>query len=606
MGGVALWTVLEAPRRVERAPESAVPPDVARPAPGAASAAAPEIDILRTQADVLDTTSEEDALEFAAEQPARSQAVGVVLDAAGQPVADVQLGWFIDDEASGEIGVSNISGAFQAADVPIPSFIAARDPSWVSLARARVQEPVEIDLVVGVARAATYAGRIVSASGQAVPQATIDHLAPDLRHVFPLSEMEQRRVRSDAQGAFALERVPACAGARLRVQASEFETAVIEVPAADDLQLHIVLRARLEHALRVEGVILLPGGEPAHGAKVSYGLLTARTDEAGAFLLEPPCPIEGMPLIATARGWQPIVQADIGARLQWEPRIGLRLAFQTRSRAIEGVVLDADETPLKGVRVSLVERTPRDPWFPQGPDCEQDSGLRGGPLRTDERGRFALHGLGDRRYTLVAEGRVGTQRLCAVQEVDAGASDVRLLWGRAGTTSALEGVLLDGLDAPLAEANLVVLQAGAAPNGMLTWSTTTDSEGRFRWDHVPAGWVKLRARAGQDAVRHWWLRSEDSARVVLRWPQLRRVELQIEEQDRQPDALRAVDASGRVVAVSRGGHELVSSAWTSLEPGYQLILVEETATALELFSRGRQLARFALVVGRDDLELRWP
>ncbi|MCU0724424.1 MAG: carboxypeptidase-like regulatory domain-containing protein [Planctomycetes bacterium] len=138
-----------------------------------------------------------------------------------------------------------------------------------------------------------------------------------------------------------------------------------------------------------------------------------------------------------------------------------------RQRPLAGVVVDAEDRPVRGARVRLVD---------------EEGAERFGELATDDEGRFRFARIGG-RYAVVAEDPGSTAGLApdVVGPADPGREDLRLVL-RPGL--ALDGRLLDAAGRPLAG---VVASAGPDAGRPPRSYARTDAEGRFRLSRLPPG-----------------------------------------------------------------------------------------------------------------------
>ena len=129
---------------------------------------------------------------------------------------------------------------------------------------------------------------------------------------------------------------------------------------------------------RLTGIVLLPGGEPAAGARVVLAQQQARCDREGRFELDLAPVRSGADLLAFAPGHEPVLQPAFGATLGRGGEHSVRLVLGPETLTLGGVVLGAQDRTLEGWTVEL-----------DGPDVLADFGLRD-VVRTGANGRFVL------------------------------------------------------------------------------------------------------------------------------------------------------------------------------------------------------------------------
>jgi hypothetical protein len=133
-----------------------------------------------------------------------------------------------------------------------------------------------------------------------------------------------------------------------------------------------------DERLRLRGVVLLPEGGPAAGARVVLAQQHVTCDPEGRFELVLPSLRSGADLLAWASGHEPALHAAFGAGLGKSGEHSVRLVLGPETLTLSGTVAGADGQPRKGWTVEL-----------DGPDVLSDFGLRD-PVRTRADGAFVL------------------------------------------------------------------------------------------------------------------------------------------------------------------------------------------------------------------------
>lgn len=275
--------------------------------------------------------------------------------------------------------------------------------------------------------------------------------------------------KTDAQGTLALE-VPRDVGFWLTVDATEFASYAERhrLPEAGALQI------RLARGDSIAGVVFLPDGQPAMGARVRFhGDLsrTITTGSDGRFKLGG-LTLEGDEFVsvvhpdAAACCVQPLTVTD-----------SLRIHLEAPQR-VDGRVLDEDRAPLANAIVRVVgDRRVRSRtiWVGVEPTWEWACG-RGEPIGTDDQGRFSFEHLyvGDFEVT------------AARKELHVGAVTVRASSGHGSVDIVLSAA--DELGAAIVGV-ITHAQTGAAianavvsvhpRDGGQARGVTADADGRF-------------------------------------------------------------------------------------------------------------------------------
>ncbi len=237
-------------------------------------------------------------------QPA-VRASGKVTDDRGRGVAGAELRLRLASSGSGMtfgrglpsvIATSGKDGEFTFAEVAVGQafdLIATKEGYAPALLASAVVIPGE-PLLVEMVRAGRLQGKATSA-GKPVPDLSIA-VEPEDRADLSLRQLDRRRMRSlsDARGLYAIEglapgRYQVVAGGRPGLQS--FRGAPFEIAAGESRTLDL----EIAKASVLFGRVLLPNGEPAAAAGISYGRARrtasgpidfAETDGLGAYRFE--------------------------------------------------------------------------------------------------------------------------------------------------------------------------------------------------------------------------------------------------------------------------------------------------------------------------------
>ncbi len=443
---------------------------------------------------------------------------GRVLDMQGRPVAGVT----VRRPGGPRRAESDAVGRFTLAVAADSGFfgerrnaIVADDEDWATVFESAWFDGKERDehLVV-VAPAIELAGVVENPVGENPTRGSvsIDGMW-DVGSRFPLpldgNRAVEHRASIEEGGAFRFERAPSLPGeTSLSLVASPagFERGSIDLPTESrtDLVIEVtpeaveVVEAPEEDGERyVSGVVLLPGGQPARGARVSWHYSSALVEHDGSFrILADGNAGRGLPLVAARDGYGPAILADVDDHVERSapaspPPVTLRLG---EDLAIEGVVLGADGEPARGWEVSLDDPTALRHGEIPVPQAEQlASGERSVTTKRD--GEFRLHGLMDREYRIRAYDSNTLLRLMS-DPVPAGTTNLVLRVPADAFVDVVRGSVVDRDGLPVEGVNVSVgLILDRSENGWSSTSrsdsTTTDEAGRFELRDVPNRHVDL-------------------------------------------------------------------------------------------------------------------
>ena len=240
------------------------------------------------------------------------------------------------------------------------------------------------------------------------------------------------------------------------------------------------------------------------------------------------------------------------------------LRFDALPLGIRGRIVTADGEPARGWRVKLLGGTVLTT------DYLSDESVLEGRLTasTDRDGRFALVGLDERPYTLVAfksdDGLVDRREgvVPGPEEIDwIVPADVR--------TAELRGVVVSTAGDPLpgarvfAQSTTTELDSGAGTlrNSMQVGSATTDGEGRFLLRNVPRRYGTLGVSAPEglraDPVEVALADVDPAEELVIEVPFLRPLQVDLIGADRADDGRRLAvevrDGAGRALTLRNYG-----------------------------------------------------
>jgi RNA polymerase sigma factor (sigma-70 family) len=294
------------------------------------------------------------------------------------------------------------------------------------------------------------------------------------------SEYRSWNASSDAAGRFSLGRVPVHAALTITAQKrghATLSTATTAIAGPVDW----TLRTESTRSPTLAGIVRHADGRSVAGARIDFGQDGGSTDEHGHFSFELTHWNEATRLTAWVAGHEPAVLDGLGARLRADPGAGadLQLWLGGPAKSIAGRVLAADGSPLRHVRVAVVDGT-------QSSSSDQTiEGLIGdqSEVASDDDGNFELRGLSSRTYHVRA---VDPESLLVLEatNVAAGSRDLELRAPSDPFVARCEGQVVDQRGLPVADARVqlraVLRRCGSfveALNGRA--NATTDAEGRF-------------------------------------------------------------------------------------------------------------------------------
>jgi RNA polymerase sigma-70 factor (ECF subfamily) len=305
---------------------------------------------------------------------------------------------------------TNALGAFQLEVRPGSRALELREEALALVGSGRPEQPIGVETLLFLAAPAMRVeGRVLDARGGPCAGVLVEHTAayPDaagglIRRgdtLLPVSTT----TRTDGDGRFVLERLPATAGGWLSATRDGAGTGrALDLSCGsppDDLTLVLWLEPEPER-LRIVGTVLRPDGAPATEAHVVLAGTVTTTDEAGTFELVPSSALDGADLFVVEEGYDPLVLPGFGTGLAGPGTLSAGVLRLPATRlALSGRVIDADGNPL-GVVLELLDATHVD-----GLDRTLEQAASSRPFRTPTTaadGTFELRGLLDREYRLRA------------------------------------------------------------------------------------------------------------------------------------------------------------------------------------------------------------
>ena len=530
--------------------------------------------------------------------------VGVRFESAGEPDTESR------QDAEALRARSDRDGAFALPFPGLHGRLVTEDEAFVTLLDATVglEPPVEPLLLV-VAPRCDYAGVVVDEGGTPLADLAV-HVLVDpallrgLRPGVPRSELQREWwARSDALGAFELERVGWCEGLRATVDVVGYEAASVGLPAYSAPDLRLVLRRPARAARNLAGRVLDPAGAPVAEALVWAGESAAQSDHEGRFVLDLAGVDAGAPVHAAARGFLP-AEGAVPAILEPATEETFVLRLGGLPLAITGRVIDPHGGSVAGAHV----------WIQDGtrlPDHEANryrtieealgfgDALESNLHRvTGEDGSFELNGLLPRAYRPWAV-HPATLEFVSAGPIEAGSVGIVLAFTGAGARR-VAGRVTSYSGEPMAGVALFVGRRipldGARVSAPLQTehSPRTDAEGRFEFAalHVEGTYLLPSSPETSFADRISLDPSADLEHLEIRLPRRCLFQLLLADPD-EADALQVLDADGNglTLTVEAGLTALVSGGMTLAGGRSEVIVTDERAATIVLRRQRQEVRR---------------
>ena len=433
---------------------------------------------------------------------------GVVRDENGKPVQDVKLMICpmggrdeIRSDVEGKYELSWDPGMWGPGERETVFCLVARHEKRNLAASVEISQDtktVDITLRSGV----TFTGRVVDTDGKGIPGAQVRVMLRVSNWGSPLGRDE---VKADESGNYEFSAIPA--GHNYSISASARGYGQKDIDAHTDNavgnRLDIETLTLQPANLSVSGQIVDVQGKAVSGARVEgsgEGQPNPNTlaDEQGDFTLEGLCKgtvyirvevmKDGKRLLAR-------VHTDSGASgISIVVREGNPASYYIRAKTYEqiiggsdmviaGVALDENGSPVKGVPVGVCcikrqREKGKFSWTFSSYSTLSDI--------TDEQGRFAIELEEDAEYNLRFS--PDNQAAIIIYDIPAGTKDLKVTLPDGGTVSGRLLRMERGQKVPVPHAEVKIQQTDRASYTHLGFdrdrTTVTDSEGRFRFEHI--------------------------------------------------------------------------------------------------------------------------
>jgi len=432
---------------------------------------------------------------------------GVVRDPAGAPVAGARIRIMpsgyedITSDAEGKFEVTwdQRSGMRSRTNFCLLARHESRNLA-TAIDLAEGTKTLDVKLEPGV----VIAGRVADPNGKGIAGARV---VPMLHMGNWGSTLSRDQVQADSSGSFEIRAAPAQHRYNLYASASGFgskRSEEVETEAGKD-RLDVGVLTLPPANLAVSGQVVDLQDHPVSKAMISVlGLgdgqpdrLSAQTDAEGRFTLNGVCPGRVNVRVEANQGNKRLsaqVLADGGStdlkivvREGQSPvqRLGGKNFGQVVSgsgKAIAGVAVDEKGAPVAGVPVQVCcHKTMRN-----GKPSWMFSDFRELSATTDAQGRFAIELKEDGEYNL----RFAPDRQAAliVYDVPVGQKDLKVILPEGGTVTGRLLRVEKGQKVPIPNAEVKVEQTDRSAYSHLGFdrdrTTTTDAEGRFRFEHL--------------------------------------------------------------------------------------------------------------------------
>lgn len=490
-----------------------------------------------------------------------------VTDVEGRPVPNVLVELARTSGATLETlarGHSDLTGTVRIDLAPTDGAgVVVADSAWIACTRSSVEpgaDPIVVDVIV--APKSRVRGVVVDERGEpiqgaivacrAVPSLAQRVARPLAGAQFPLAEGRL----TDDRGRFQMS-VACIAGSRISADKEGFDGAGVALPETETAEVRIVLERSARAFLR--GCVVHADGSAPDAAVVVLGEAGARCADDGKFELALESGDEATTLQAMAAGVLPATFERPAAG--WPDFVELHLGHE--AARIDGTVVDEHGQPIEGVFVMLGDPTPvRAGTFGNFASVEGLSALDGSDLPTAEDGRFAITGLLDRAYDVLALDPRTLQTVTA-SRITAGTRDLTIVLPRAGLADVLRGRVRfdDGTPVPAARVQLAWWNEAVGPRGFVTPSdgVPTDANGAFELTNVPHSGVCLLVDGEGIVPLEVTIEDARAREGVLVVERARR--LRVERPDGASGHFRVLDAAGESLPLF-AGTPLRRTRWT--------------------------------------------
>ncbi|MFT7669188.1 MAG: RNA polymerase sigma-70 factor (ECF subfamily) [Planctomycetota bacterium] len=520
---------------------------------------------------------------------------GRVIDSEGRPMAELDV-WFSGEGEDRLLGITESDGGFPVDPERDIGLIEVRDDVWGTAISCRFPRGSRQGPTLVVAKWIDVAGVVRNEEGEFIELAQLVSVEPrSLRTSIPdlhgKSVSHSLTARTDEFGFFRFEDALAMSGTTLYAQAQGYSDAEVEFPSVSTQSFEVVMSRPDAAQGVVVGEVVDSRGQPVPSAWVSLGYLSTTTDRDGRFQIEQGQEGNYNRLIAAMAGHQPAILPrptdSITEEVEPWPDF-VRLQLGEAPLELVGQVTDTEGQELADWKVWLADPT----FFSsidqlgvmveglaqdlQGTSNEDDGPTASWPwTRTDSGGRFVLGGLMDRDYQIKLL-HVESMLLVDAGPFAAGRRDVRIVLDLEDLYTTIEGRVVDNDGQPISGvsvSNWVVTNTTPHGQSGILWHsesgepTTTDEDGRYRFNHLPKNGVTIKVDHPDLLPQEVELRRGEDGKPVNRkdWDAIdfvceRRFHLQIEispaiveeggivilDREEQPSMIQVFSAGGHM------------------------------------------------------------
>jgi len=437
---------------------------------------------------------------------------GVVRDPNGAPVAGASLS-VLPGVSSRSETVSDSDGRY--AVTWDPSFWGERDSTFCLVVRhpqRNLAAAVELGkdaktLDVTLAPAVMMTGKVVDPDGKGIVGARMTAMLNMSNWGSPFT---QDPIRTDADGNFRIGGLVGDRRYTVEASADGYGSRRVSVQGGDSLDLEPFTLARAN--LTISGQVVDMEGNPVSGARLDgYGegqpsRVSTQTDAEGKFVLPGVCEAPLNIQAEASRGGRRLTASVVTDGGASDVRIVLREGnspvqrvggkgydqiVASGEKVVAGVVVDESGKPVAGVPVGVCchkkDRDGRMSWM--------FSSFSNWKATTDNQGRFAIV-LEDGEFNLLLS--PDKHAATIAYDIPCNTKDLKMVLEKGGT---IEGRLLrleKGQKVPVPNAEVKIEQTDRAAYTHLGFdrdrTTTTDPQGKFRFEHIQ---TKIRPSASR-------------------------------------------------------------------------------------------------------------
>lgn len=576
--------------------------------------------------------------------PSTARIHGRVADLSGSSIANIDVysspstAAVVDRARSTSIARTDARGAFECERPRSAARLEAENESWTTVLAAAIETPRGTnEFLIVVAPKIAVHGRVVDEAHQPIAGAHVivqfgDALRSSFAGALDDAIAMCPEATADADGHFEFAVVPACPGGLL-VQQPGYDMKSAPIPDRSTFDVEIVLGKTPDKHTIVRGIVVDAQKRPIEDALVSHGAAIEHTKADGTFEFDFAHALGNTEMSEdeTQKGafkrnfdWLCAVKAGFRAvrvPLPTSTEIRATEPFYTLVLAdpplsIHGRVVDADGAAVRDADVWIGDPTPfgcdvlreGEMWMTWKTSVEDalrtERSSRG--TKADSDGKFALDGLLDRDYTVVAFDPA-TMRWMRVEHILAGRSDVVLALPRQ-VVERVAGRVVSRRGKPIPNAQV---HAGRSidPKEPTRFTATrmTDAEGRFDFGEIVAEALHFQITGEHVKVEVDIVPPRDArpSALELRASVECHVQVDLGERRSLADSFAVFDAQGerKDMLAYRGSGALVGETF-AIENGIsEVVVVDESCTDVVLYKDAKEVERVPLVLDANGVTI---